>query len=53
MQPLADICMQLHLNSKEDPWQSTEDNKKSIHSIHFEFWHEEVSDEQKKSMLEN
>jgi len=38
--------MSLWLNSKENPQQSTEDNK-SIDSSHFDFWHEEVLGEQK------
>jgi len=48
MRPLAEIHKRLRLNTKEDPRRSTEDGKKSIDSIHFEFWREEVSDEQKR-----
>jgi len=48
MRPLAEIHKRSRLNTKEDPRRSTEDGKKSIDSIHFEFWREEVSDEQKR-----
>jgi len=40
--------MRSRLNNNEDPRISTEDGKKSIDSIHFKFWHEEVMDKQKR-----
>jgi len=38
MRPLAEICMRSWLNNNENPQISTEDGKKSMDSIHFEFW---------------
>jgi len=48
MHPLAEIHTQSRLNTKEDPRRSTEEGKKSIDSIHFEFWQADVSDEQRR-----
>ncbi len=53
MRPLEDICKRSRLNSKEDPRRSSEVAKKSIDSIHFEFWQDEVSDEQKRLYARN
>jgi len=47
MQPLAEICQRTHLNVNEDPRRPMHDAKKSIDSIHYELWHDSVSDEQK------
>jgi len=48
MRPLEDICKRSCLNAKDNPRRPTEASKKSIDSIHFEFWQEDVSDEQKR-----
>jgi len=53
MRPLTDINKRSKLNTKEDPRRSTEAGKKSIDSIHYEFWRDEVSDKQKKFMPGN
>ena len=34
--------------TKEDPRRPTEDGKRNIDSIHFEFWIDDISDEQKR-----
>jgi len=48
MQPLAEIQQHTCLNVNEDPRQPTPDSKKSIDSIHYEIWHDDVSNEQKQ-----
>jgi len=47
MQPLADISKQSKLNTKVDPGRLTDAGKKSIDSLHFEFWRDDVFNEQK------
>jgi len=45
MRLLAEICQQTHLNANGDPKCPTQDAKLSVDSIHFELWHDGVSDE--------
>jgi len=48
MWPLAELWQRTHLNVHKDPRQPTQDAKKLLDSIHFEIWHDNVSDKQKQ-----
>jgi len=48
MQPLAEIRQCTRLNVNEDPRQPTPKSKKSIDSIHYKIWRDDVSNEQKR-----
>jgi len=47
MHPLAEIWQHTWLNVNEDPQWPTHNATKSIDSIHYDIWHESVSDKQK------